>query len=127
MVERGLRSPEATVATYFSRLNGSDADGLSALFTDDGAFMGNGVPTASGRESIRSFAESAFAHATHTHTYDVDRVEVGDPVTVVMTHSTGVVRPHDGGGESTSSHRSAFVLRREGSEWFIAAYMYNGV
>lgn len=44
-----------------------------------------------------------------------------------MTHATGVVRPHGGDGEPTSSHRSAFVLRRDGSEWLVAAYMYNSV
>lgn len=115
------------MVTYFARLNGSDAEGLSALFAEDGAFMGNGVPTATGRESIRSFAAGAFGAATHTHTYEIDRVENGDPVAVVMTHSTGIVRPLDGDGESTSSHRSAFVLRRDGESWFIAVYMYNSI
>lgn len=122
-----MTTPKATVVTYFEKLNGSDAAGLAALFTDDGAFMGNGVPTASGRDDIRTFAAGAFRAATHTHEYEVDRVEEADQLAVVQTHSSATVRPADGGEPSYSSHRSMFVLRRTGDGWRIAQYMYNSV
>ena len=122
-----MSSPEETVVTYFSKLNGSDAEGLSALFTEDGDFMGNGVPTASGRDNIRSFALAAFQAATHHHDYGIDRVERSETVAAVQTHSVGTVTPTGGGEATSSTHRSLFVLRRAGDEWRIAEYMYNSV
>jgi ketosteroid isomerase-like protein len=43
-------NPEAVVSAYFDALNRSDAQALASLFQEDGVFMGEGAPPASGHE-----------------------------------------------------------------------------
>ena len=50
-------NPEAVVSAYFDALNRSDAQALASLFEEDGMYIGEGAPPASGREAIRAGAQ----------------------------------------------------------------------
>jgi uncharacterized protein (TIGR02246 family) len=118
-------NPEAVVSAYFDALNRSDAQALASLFEEDGVFIGEGAPATSGREAIQEFAAAAFAVMRGSHQFEVDRVEQGDGLAVVQTHSAGTLTLLDSATTSDSAHRELYVLRSRGEGWRISQYMYN--
>jgi uncharacterized protein (TIGR02246 family) len=118
-------TPEATVAAYFEALNRSDAEALTSLFDDEGMFLGDGAPTASGRAQIRALAEGAFRAMRVDHEYEVDRIEQRDGLAVVQTHSHGALTMLEAGTTVQNAHRELYVLRHDGERWLITDYMYN--
>jgi len=44
-----MKSVESTVRAYFEALNSSDADEVTALFAEDGSFIPDEGPTATGQ------------------------------------------------------------------------------
>jgi uncharacterized protein (TIGR02246 family) len=118
-------TPEATVAAYFDALNRSDAEALTSLFDEDGVFIGQGAPTASGRPQIRALAEGAFGAMRVDHEYEVDRIEQRDGLAVVQTHSHGTLTMLEPGTTVENAHRELYALRDDGERWLITHYMYN--
>jgi len=55
-----MESVESIVRAYFAALNRSDVDGVVALFAEDGSFLPDESPTATGREQIRRAFEGSF-------------------------------------------------------------------
>jgi uncharacterized protein (TIGR02246 family) len=55
-----MESVESTVRAYFEALNRSHADEVTALFAEDGSFIPDEGPMATGREQIRRAFEGAF-------------------------------------------------------------------
>jgi ketosteroid isomerase-like protein len=87
-------TPEAAVAAYFNALNCSDAEALTSLFDEEGVFIGEGAPTASGRAQIRVLAEGAFGAMRVDHDHQVGRIKQRDrhavvPIAHYMYNSAG--------------------------------------
>jgi uncharacterized protein (TIGR02246 family) len=118
-------TPEATVAAYFDALNRSDADALACLFDEDGVYIGEGVPTASGRSPIRALTEGAFDAMRVNHEYEVDRIEQRERLAVVQTHSHGTLTMLESGITVENAHRQLYALCEDGGRWLTTHYMYN--
>ena len=118
-------TPEAAVAAYFDALNRSDSEAITSLFDDEGVFLGEGAPTASGRAQIRALAEGAFQSMRVENSFDLDRIEQRDGMAVVQTQSHGTVTMLDSGTTLPSANRELYVLRHDGERWLITHYMYN--
>ena len=52
IVTREEKSIFALLADYEESLNASDAEGIAALYSDDGIFVPPGFPTAGGRDAV---------------------------------------------------------------------------
>lgn len=118
-------SPEAAVAAYFEALNGADAATLASLFEQDGVFIGEGAPEATGADAIRAFAEAAFSTMRVNHEFEIDRVDRSDGLAVVQTHSAGTLTMLAAGTTIENAHRELYVLRDGADGWRIRQYMYN--
>lgn len=120
-----MASVESTVRAYFEALNRSDLDEVVALLAEDGSFLADEVPAATGREQIRRAFEGAFKARSFQRELHVDRIRQGSDMAVALAHPTGTMTILAGNNPIAVVSRELFVLRRAGTDWQIADYMFN--
>jgi uncharacterized protein (TIGR02246 family) len=118
-------SIRALLSEYQELLNASDAESIAGLYTADGVFMPQGLPTAAGREAVLRSYRAIFGNIRLSIEFDVHEVVVGGGTATAMTQSNGSVRVNATGDEAPESNREIFVLAREEGAWRIARYMFN--
>jgi uncharacterized protein (TIGR02246 family) len=118
---------EEVVEAYGDKLRSSDVEGAVDLFTDDAVVMEPGQPTAIGRQQI----EAAYQRIREDMHIDVsmqvaDTLVDGD-LASVRSRASGTVTIRATGAVLPIEARELFVLRRVGSIWRIAQYMFQEV
>lgn len=113
------------LAEYERLLNAADAESIAPLYTEDGIFMPQGLPTAAGREQVLDSYRAIFRDIALTIEFAVDEVLVGDGVATALTRSSGSVRVLATGAEAAEANREVFVFVQEEGTWRIARYMFN--
>lgn len=120
-----MNTPEAAIRAYFKGLNGSDAEGTVAVFAEHGSLMAEEAPTATGHEQLRHFFTGLFKAVSFARELHIDRIiEAGDLATA-QTHTTGTLTMLEPNTTIALISRELFVLRKTGSQWRIADYMFN--
>jgi len=120
-----MNTPESAIRAYFNGLNGSDAEGTAATFAADGSLMAEEAPTATGHEQLRQFFTGLFKAVSFGRELHIDRIlEEGDLATA-QTHTTGTLTMLEPDTTIELVSRELFVLRKTGSGWRIADYMFN--
>jgi uncharacterized protein (TIGR02246 family) len=119
-----MESVEGTVRAYFEALDRSDVDGVLAVFAEDGSFLPDESPTATGREQIRHTYEGAFQARSFQRELHIDQIREGSDVAVAL-HTTGTITILAANNTIPVGSRELFVLRRTGTYRQITDYMFN--
>lgn len=123
--EMDTKHIEQLLKSYFAALNKSDVEGAVASYTKDGVFMPAENPTATGMEQLKT---------AYRHVFDTIKLNVGLKIeeivpngdyAYVITSSDGEITLLDKGTIVPNKSRELFVLKKIGSEWKIARYMFN--
>ncbi len=120
-----MNRPQDAVLAYFDAINNSDADKAAAVFTDDGALMADEFETLTGREQIRQAFKGIFQDMTIQAEPRIEQTREEGYIAFVQTSSTGSFKILATNTTLPADHRELFVLRKTGSEWSIAYYMFN--
>ncbi len=116
----------AAVRSYQSVLNGSDVEGVLALYTDDGVFMPIHGPTSQGAEQLRAAYQYVFSTLDLDVVFNFDEVTIDGDVAVVRTSSIGTVKIlADARTLENETHREFFTLKKAKDTWKISRYMFN--
>ncbi len=119
------KSIRALLGQYEERLNASDAETIAGLYSADGIFMPQGLPTAAGRDAVLESYRGIFESIALTIHFEVDEIVASESIATALTRSNGSVRIRATGDEAPESNRELFVFGREGGAWRIARYMFN--
>lgn len=119
------QAPDDVVRRYFDALSASDIDALASLFAKDAVVMHNGCPTATGRESVRSFFHNAFAATSRSADVTIEAVTTDGSMAVVRSHSAGSITVLDPGTSYAQDEREICVLRQTDSGWQITDFIFN--
>jgi uncharacterized protein (TIGR02246 family) len=120
-----MNRPQDAVLAYFDAINNSDADKAAAVFTDDGALMADEFETLTGREQIRQAFKGIFQDMKIQAEPKIEQTREDGYIAFVQTSSTGSFKILAANTTLPADHRELFVLRKTGSEWLIAYYMFN--
>jgi ketosteroid isomerase-like protein len=95
------------------------------MFAEDGSFIADDMPTATGHEDIRRAFDGAFQARSFQRELHVDHVHEGSDMALALTHATGTMTILAANNAIPVVSRELFVLQRIGRVWRIAAYMFN--
>jgi ketosteroid isomerase-like protein len=98
---------------------------VTALFAEDGSFIPDEGPTATGSEQIRRTFEGAFRARSFQRELHVDQIREGSDMAVAQTHTTGTITILAANDTIQLVSRELFVLRRTGADWPITDDMFN--
>jgi uncharacterized protein (TIGR02246 family) len=116
----------ATLTAYERALNTSDTDAVLRLYTDDGVFMPQALPTFAGTTAVRAAYARIFATITLAVTFTIDEIrEIGDGWAFARTRSAGTQTIKASGARSEESNHELFVLQRVDGDWKIARYAFS--
>lgn len=111
---------------YGSALNASDAAAAAALFTQDGAFMAPGSPTATGPAQIRGAFNGLFGAVALKLQFTPAQIVVASSSYAFATStSSGTLTPKATGQAVASSYRELWAFTKENGQWKIARYLFN--
>lgn len=116
---------EAVVRSYFSALNGGNAEQVLATFADSIVLMLHGRPTVSGIDAAKASYEKNLSATSFQRVLHIDDASLDGNLGYVRCHSTGTVTPKATGTPKEVSGRELFVLERANDGWKIQTYMMN--
>ncbi|KAE8449810.1 hypothetical protein EG329_007286 [Mollisiaceae sp. DMI_Dod_QoI] len=111
--------------TYAKYLNASDTSSIVPLYTKDGAFMAQNLPTALSHPSIKDAYTQTFNLITLSVTFTIHEIVLtSDTSAFARTSSEGTVTVHASGGKTNEGNQELFVLQKEDGAWKIARYCF---
>jgi uncharacterized protein (TIGR02246 family) len=113
------------LAAYETSLNAGDAGRIEQLYTEDGAFMPAGFPTASGRPAVRGAYDAIFKNIRIAIHFTVDELKVKGDFAFARTHSAGTSTVVATGVTGPEANRELFIFVRTAGGWKIARYLFN--
>lgn len=113
---------EVTDAYVKAALAG-DADGLSALYTEDAVLMDNGAPAMKGRAAIGEFMKSYPPVTSFDH--EIDDIDGAGDVAYVRGHWTIEITPPEASPITMVGKYIEIRRRQPDGRWLIAADIFN--
>lgn len=118
---------KAVLKQYETALNASSISDVLQLYTQDGVFMAQHLPTAVGFDAVKKAYDATFGQITLSVTFDIVEVEVlSDEWAFARTASAGTTVLRDGGG-GPEANQELFVMRKVEEVWKIARYCFSTV
>ena len=116
---------KADAPVWFTKYNGGDADGVAALYADDGVVLAPGAPMAVGRAAIRDFiaADIATSKAAGVTLKGDEVKDVG--VAGETAWITGAFSAADASGATVDKGKYLAVYRRANGKWLIIRDIWN--
>ena len=116
---------KADVPVWFTHYNAGDADGVAALYAEDGVVLAPGAPAVVGRAAIRDFiasdiATSKAAGVTLNGNEVTDVGVAGD-----MAWKTGTFSVTDASGATVDKGKYVTIDRRVDGKWLIIRDTWN--
>lgn len=110
---------------WFDNYNAGNADGVAALYAEDGVIMAPGSPAVVGRDAIRDFIAADIEGAKAAGLRDV-----GDPVTEGsasgnMAWTSGTFSIQDASGATVSKGKYSTVYELRNGKWLIVRDVWN--
>jgi uncharacterized protein (TIGR02246 family) len=112
---------------YADRRRAGDVEGMVDLFTPGASVMVPGAPVLTGRDALLQAYEGFRSTPGLECAYVFDEILASGDLATARTHSTGTYFNHDEGKAAPASWREVFAFGREGGDWKIALYMFQGV
>src|ERR1700693_3603781 len=116
---RAEKQLHSLLAAYETSLNAGDAGRIEQLYTEDGAFMPAGFPTASGRSAVRGAYDAVFKNIRIAIHFTVDELKVTGDVAYARTHSAGTSTAVATGTSGPEENRELFIFARTADGWKI--------
>jgi uncharacterized protein (TIGR02246 family) len=114
----------SVLTDYELALNTADADAAAAVYTPDGRFYPDTLPTAQGADLRASYA-GIFEAIRLDISFEVHEVVVDGDLAFATTTSRGQVTVLAADVTVPEENREVFVLQRVDGTWGIARYMFN--
>jgi branched-chain amino acid transport system substrate-binding protein len=116
---RRAAGPEKRQDEFLAAMAARDADRVAAMFADDAVLHIAGMPPIAGRAAIHRFYGNMFGFLSASSATPESLHVSGD-----MAYGTGHSSNEFRGADGPVSYAGKYLLvwKREGSEWFIAAY-----
>lgn len=116
---------KAEAPVWFKLYNAGDADGVAALYLEDGVVLAPGTPAIVGRAAIRDFiasdvAKSKAAGLTFNGDAVTDAGVAGD-----MAWATGTFSVTDASGATVDKGKYVTIYRRANGKWPIIRDIWN--
>lgn len=110
---------------WFDNYNAGNADGVAALYAEDGVIMAPGSPPIVGRPAIRDYIASDIES-----TKAADLTEIGDPVTEGsasgdMAWISGTFSLQRADGTTVTKGKYSTVFERRNGNWLIVRDVWN--
>ena len=116
---------KADVLVWFDHYNAGDADGVAALYAEDGVVMAPGAPAVVGRAAIRDFIASDIENSKAAGlAFKGDEVTDG-AVEGDMAWIKGSFSLSDSSGTTVDTGKYLTVYRRTNGQWQIIRDMWN--
>lgn len=115
---------EGVLGTYAQSLCTDDADLAASLYTEDGIFVGQGLPITKGGDDLLGIYQQLLQAVKLDIEFHIDDVSFEGDLAYAVTHSNGEQMVLATGDTSPESNRELFVFRRRDGEWKIARYMF---
>tara|TARA_R110002126_G_scaffold86172_1_gene207929 strand:+ start:270 stop:722 length:453 start_codon:yes stop_codon:yes gene_type:complete len=114
-----------TVLEYFKALNEGNVQRIVSVFTNEGAVLPTGAPTAIGAEGLTGNYQYVFDNFGFDLKVTIADVMVNEDLAMVQSSSKGtlVIKAND--EQVTEAFRELFVLNKINGTWKIDKYMYN--
>ena len=113
------------VMTYQRGLNEGDVDLVKSVYADDGVFIGQPVPTATGKEEIVALYADLFSKLDFDVKFDILDIELSGDLGFVRTRSHGTIVPKGQEPSGSEGNREVFVLKKIDGEWKFYRYIFN--
>ena len=116
---------KADAPVWFTHYNAGDADGVAALYAEDGVVLAPGAPAVVGRAAIRDFIASDIANSKAAG-LALNGNEVTDVgVAGDMAWMTGSFSVTDASGATVDKGKYVTILRRVDGKWPIIRDTWN--
>ncbi len=117
---------EAVLRSYERVLNASDVDGVLKLYTEDGVFMAQHIPSAVGIKQVEAAYTGAFQAIDLNVDFDIVEIEViADDWAFARTNSSGTTTINATGDKVNEGNQELFVLEKIAGKWKIARYCFS--
>ena len=113
------------VMTYQRGLNEGDVDLVKSVYADDGVFISQPVPTATGKEEIVALYADLFSKVDFDVKFDILDIELSGDLGFVRTRSHGTIVPKGQEPSGSEGNREVFVLKKIDGEWKFYRYIFN--
>lgn len=116
---------ELIAATYRDALAASDADAITAAFTEDGVVMPPEGATYRGAEAVKGNYEGIFSSVGLDLQLDIDEIVLDGDYGFVRSTSDGTATVLETKESGPEVNRELWFVHKVDGEWKIAFYMYN--
>jgi uncharacterized protein (TIGR02246 family) len=114
----------ASAAQWWERYNAGDADGVAALYAEDGIVMAPGAPAAVGRAAIREFLAGDIA-ASKSAGITTGGEATAAGVVGDLGWSSGTYFAKDASGTTVDAGKFVSVARRANGGWLTIRDIWN--
>lgn len=115
----------ALILRYGAELNKGNTAAIVKLYTDDGVFMPQGAPTATGPVQLQGAYNAVFGAIKLDVEFGIEEIEVHGELAFARTTSRGRVTVLATGHTQPEENRELFILRNVDGRWLIARYLFN--
>lgn len=112
-------------STYRDALAASNAEAITAAFTENGVVMPPEGATYRGSEAVKGNYEGIFSAVSLDLQFTIDEIVVDGDYGFVRSTSNGTATVLDTEESAPEVNRELWVVHKENGEWKIAFYMYN--
>ncbi len=110
---------------YQRGLNEGDVDVVRSVYADDAVFIGQPVPTATGKDEIVALYADVFSKLDFNVQFDIQDIELSGDLGFVRTRSHGTIVPKGQDPQGGEGNREVFVLKKIDGEWKFYRYIFN--
>ena len=125
MNEKDQNEIKSLLETYRNSLNTSNAELAQSMYTQDGVFMPQGGPSATGTEKILASYTFIFSQIQLNIEFHIDEIIVNGDLAFATTTSKGNTLIRATQATIPEENRELFVFNKVNGEWKIARYMFN--
>ncbi len=117
----------AVLEAYEQRLNAGDVAGIVNLYTEDGVFMPQHIPSVVGIDAIEATYEAVFEAIDLDVESEIVEIEVvADDWAFARTNSAGTTTINATGEKVAEANQELFVFQKAADgEWRIARYSFS--
>ena len=119
------RAIQGQVDRWLQLVKAGDADGIAALYTEDGAVMPPNAPIGKGRPAIKQTWASMMQTPGFSLTFSPEQIIVSSSGDMALDRGTYNLTVAPGGAAQTDTGKYVVVWRKIGGEWKAAADIFN--
>lgn len=111
--------------TYQRGLNEADVALVESVYANDGVFIGQPFPTATGKDDIVALYADFLSKLDFDVEFEILEVELSDDLGFIRTQSVGTIVPKGQTPAGRERNREVFIVKRIDGAWKFYRYIFN--